>query len=83
MSNPNPTPWSFQGRKVSNFVRIGCGNHKWAENVDGLYCMYCGEPRYLPFIRDHRSNANEIVEVPNPEEKKNHNHIKVRVRLAP
>ena len=92
MAGHNPTMWSFQGRKVSDFARDSSGcRHKFAENRDGLYCVYCGEtiysapnpknPRYRKIIREGR--ANESMEVPAIKETTQDNYIKIRVRMKP
>lgn len=86
MGGHNPTKWSYQDRKVSNFERNSSGcRHKFAENRDGLYCIYCGETIYSTpnrnIIREGR--ANENMEVSDIEEAQKDSYIKVRVRLTP
>ena len=86
MAGHNPTMWSFQGRKVTTFIRDSSGcRHKFTENRDGLYCIYCGETIYSTpnrnIIREGR--ANENMEVSDIEEAQKDSYIKVRVRLTP
>ena len=88
MGGHNPTKWSYQDRKKSNFQRDSSGcRHKFAKNRDGLYCIYCGETIYSTpdrnIIREGRLKANENMEVPVIEETPKASNIKVRVRLTP
>ena len=86
MAGHNPTMWSFQGRKVSNFERDSSGcRHKFVENREGLYCVYCGETIYSAPIRKiiREGRTNESMEIPAIKETTQDNYIKVRVRLTP
>jgi len=86
MSGHKTTPWSFQGRKTSTFERNSSGcRHKFAENRDGLYCVYCGETIYSAPTRNliREGMVNENMEVPILEETPKDSYIKVRIRMTP